>query len=382
MKLLFSNAFRQWIRSSLIIIGMLVAISAFGLLRTVVEAWYAGVEAASSTRLVTRSAISLAFSLPVHYAAKIKQMDGVKSVSWASWFGGIYQEPKNFFPQFAIQADSYLKQYPEFVIPDDQFKAFLLDRKGCAVGKKLADQFAWKLGDVVPLRGTIYPGQWSFIVRAIYQGRDETVDQSKFFFHWAYLNEQIKKTMPRRADVTGIFVTTVQEPSQAAEVSERIDQRFKNSTAETRTETEKAFQLSFVSMTEAILMVIQLVSWVVIVIILVVMANTMAMTVRERTSEYATLRALGFSPLYVASLVMGESMVLSCSGGLLGIALTYPLAATIKSHTGTLFPIFYVSSETFGLQLIISILLGVLAGCIPAWRMRRLSIVEGLRHVG
>lgn len=382
MKLLFKNGFRQPIRSFLITLGMLVAISAFGLLRTVVEAWYAGVDAASSTRLVSRSAISLVFTLPIHYAGKIRQVEGVRAVSWANWFGGIYQEPKNFFPQFAIDAEAYLKQYPEFKLSDSQYKAFVLDRKGCIVGKKLADNFGWKLGDTIPLRGTIYPGQWSFVLRGIYEGKDQTVDQSQFFFHWSYLNERLKQISPRRVNTTGVFVTSIRDPNQAAEISERIDRLFKNSSAETRTETEKAFQLSFVSMTEAILMVIQLVSWVVIIIILVVMANTMAMSVRERTSEYATLRALGFSQRYVSWLVLGESIAVSTVGGLLGMALTYPMANLVKSHTGTLFPIFYVSEDTIWLQLAISIGVGFLAGMLPAWRMGRLNIVEGLRHVG
>lgn len=382
MKLLINNAFRQPIRSFLVLIGMLVAISAFGLLRTVVEAWYAGVDAASSARLISRSSISLVFSLPIHYAAKIRQVEGVSAVSWANWFGGIYQDPKNFFPQFAIEADTYLKQYPEFKLSDTEYKAFLVDRKGCIVGKKLADTFGWKLGDTIPLRGTIYPGQWSFILRGIYEGKDQTVDQSQFFFHWAYLNERIKQIFPRRANTTGVFVITIHDPSQAAQISERVDQQFKNSLAETRTETEKAFQLSFVSMTEAILMVIQLVSWVVIVIILVVMANTMAMTVRERTSEYATLRALGFSSHYIAGLILGESVLVSSLGGVLGIILTHPMAHLVKSHTGTLFPIFYVSEGTFWLQVMISIGVGGVAGLLPAWRMSRLKIIEGLRHVG
>lgn len=382
MKLLLKNSYRQPVRSFLVILGMLVAISAFGLLRTVVEAWYAGVEAASSVRLVSRSSISLVFSLPVHYAQKIKGIHGVKEVSWANWFGGIYQEPKNFFPQFAMQAATYLPQYPEYIFKPDQYKAFLLDRKGCVVGRKLARTYGWKIGDTIPLRGTIYPGQWSFTLRAIYEGKDQSVDESQFFFHWEYLNEEIKKVMPRRANTTGIFLTTILVPSQAAIVSEHIDQLFKNSSAETRTETEKAFQLSFVSMTEAILMVIQLVSWVVIVIILVVMANTMVMAVRERTAEYATLRALGFSSTYIKGLILGESVWIAMVGGILGILLTFPLATMVKEKTGTLFPIFYISELTLFIQFGVSVAVGIISGLLPAWKMSRQNIVEGLRHVG
>jgi hypothetical protein len=184
---------------------------------------------------------------------------------------------------------------PEFVLPAAERKAFMTDRKGAVVGRKLAEQYGWNVGDVIPLRGTIYSGNWSFTLRGIYDA-DKGVDQSTMFFHWDYLNESIKKIYPRRGDQTGVFIVQLKDPGQAAEVSAAIDAMFKNSLAETLTETEKAFQLSFVAMTEAILLAIQAVSFVVIVIIMAVMANTMAMTARERGSEYATLKALGFFP--------------------------------------------------------------------------------------
>src|SRR5262249_2379905 len=232
---------------------------------------------------------------------------------------------RNFFPQFAIDAPTYLDMYPEYLLPTEQRKAFLVDRQGAIVGRKLAEQYGWKVGDQIPLRGTIYSGTGAFNLRGIYDGAAKDTDQSTMFFHWALLNETIKKMYPRRADQTGVFVVELRDPAEAAEVSAAIDAMFKNSLAETLTETEKAFQLSFVAMTEAILLAIQAVSFVVIVIIMAVMANTMAMTARERGSEYATLKALGFSGGFVARLILAESLGIALAGGAAALMLTVPL---------------------------------------------------------
>jgi len=379
-RLIARNAFRHKLRTALTVVGIVVAITAFGLLRTIVDAWYAGANASSSARLVTRSAVSLVFSLPLTYAQKIRQVPGVRSVSWANWFGGVYVSERNFFPQFAIDAPTYLDMYPEFILSPAERKAFMTDRKGAVVGRKLAEQYGWSVGDVIPLRGTIYPGNWSFTLRGIYDA-EQGVDQSTFFFHWDYLNEAIKRIYPRRADQTGVFIVQLREPGEAAEVSAAIDATFKNSLAETRTETEKAFQLSFVAMTEAILLAIQAVSFVVIVIIMAVMANTMAMTARERGSEYATLKALGFSGGFVARLIMAESIGIALFGGAVAIALTLPLARAFAERMGTLFPIFFVSEETMLLQACAALCVGVVAALFPAWRTASVRIVDGLRAV-
>src|SRR5207237_2419749 len=266
---------------------IVVAITAFGLLRTIVDAWYAGANASSSARLVTRNAVSLVFSMPVTYAQKIRQVQGVASVALANWFGGVYVSERNFFPQFAISAPAYLDMYPEFILPADQKKAFLTDRTGAIAGRKLAEQFGWKVGDQIPLRGTIFPGTWTFNLRGIYDGADKGTHQSTMFFHWSLLNETIKKRSSRRGDQTGVFIVQLKDPDQAAPVSAAIDSVFKNSLAETLTETEKAFQLGFVAMTEAILLAIQAVSFVVIIIIMAVMANTMAVCAHQVGTECA-----------------------------------------------------------------------------------------------
>ncbi len=289
--LILRNALRHKLRTTLTMIGIVVAIVAFGLLRTIVDAWYAGAEATSSARLITRNAISLVFPLPVNYAQKLRQVEGVSAVGWANWFGGIYITEANFFPQFAIDGATYLDMYPEFRINEADRKAYLLDRKGAIVGRKIAEKFGWKVGDQVPIRGTIFPGTWTFTVRAIYEGADAKVDETQFFFHWEYLNEAVKARFPRRADTVGLYIVEIRDPGQAAEISARIDATFRNSLAETLTETEKAFQLGFVAMTEAILAAIETVSFVIILIIMAVMANTMTMTARERYSEYATMKA-------------------------------------------------------------------------------------------
>jgi putative ABC transport system permease protein len=250
VRLVLRNLFRHKLRASLSAFGIVVAVIAFSLLRTVVGAWFAGVEGTSSARLVTRNAISLVFPLPLSYANKIRQTDGVSGLSYAHWFGGVYITEKNFFPQFAIEPASYLDLYPEFVLAPEQKSAFLHDRQGCVAGRKLAAQYGWKLGDVIPIRGTLYPGNWSFVLRGIYRGADKKTDEAQFFFHWDYLNEHLKKTGSGQADRVGVYIVRLEDPSLAARVSRDIDKTFQNSLAETLTETEKAFQLSFVAMTE------------------------------------------------------------------------------------------------------------------------------------
>jgi putative ABC transport system permease protein len=380
-RLLLKNAFRHKLRTLLTMVGLVVAVAAFGFLRTVVDAWYAGAEASSSTRLITRSATSLTVPLPLAYAERLRGIEGIKSVSWANWFGGVYITERNFFPQFGVDVPSYLALYPEYKLSEEERIAFLRDRKSAIVGKKLATKHGWKLGDNIPLRGTIYSGTWNFTLRGIYEGADETVDETQMLFHWAYLDESIKRRSTRAASLVGVYVLGIDEPSNAALIAQRIDSQFRNSQAETLTETEKAFQLSFVAMSEAILVALQAVSFIIIVIIMAVMANTMTMTARERLAEYATLKALGFPPSFVVRLLFGESLLIAALGGLLGVLVTWPLAAGFKSLVGSLFPVFIVSPTTMALQCVAALVVGVVAAAWPAWKMSRIDIVSGLRHV-
>jgi putative ABC transport system permease protein len=381
IKIIIKNAFRHKLRTILTVVGLTIAVLAYGLLQTVVDAWYMGAAAASNARLVTRNAISLIFPLPLSYENRIRGLDGVTMVARSNWFGGIYQEPKNFFAQFAV-SDNYLDLYPEFVVPADQRITYLRDRKGCLVGRQLADQFGFKLGDVLPIKGTIYPGTWEFVVRGIFDGVDETKVTRQMLFHWEYLNETIRKAGRSRADQVGVYVVAIDNPDNAAAISRAIDGVFKNSLAETLSETEQAFQLGFVAMSNEIIAAIRIVSYVVILIIMAVMANTMAMSARERTSEYATLKALGFGPAFLMLLIFGESLVICVIGGGLGLLLT-PLAASgFKKAAGGVFPIFHVSSQTVLLQIGCALVIGVAAAVVPALRASRVRIVEGLRAIG
>lgn len=382
LKIITKNALRHKLRTFLTILGVAIAILAFGLLRTVISAWYAGVEASSASRLVTRNSISLIFPLPLSYKDKIRQVDGVKLVSFGNWFGGIYIDEKNFFANYAVEPKGYLTLYPEIIVPEDQKKAFLQDRKGAVAGRILIEKYRWKIGDIITLKGTIFPGEWDFVLRGIYTGRDKTVDESAFFFQWDYLNETMKKTTPRRADQVGWYMIGITNPNLAADVAVRIDKTFKNSLAETLTETEKAFQLGFISMTEAIVIAIKLVSFVVIFIIMVVVANTMAMTARERIGEYAVFKTLGFGGWHIARLIFGESLLISLIGCILGIVLTFPAADIFSSSLRTYFPVFNVATKTIYMDIGASVLVGSVAAVFPTWRAIKIRIADGLRRIG
>lgn len=382
VKYILRNVFRHKLRSLLTVTGVAIAILAFGLLRTLVGLWYLGVESSSSTRLVSRNAISLVFSLPISYKERIRQIPGVTRVGAMNWFGGIYISEKNFFPNFAVEPRAYLDLYPEFVLSPEEQKGFVLDRQGAVVGRKLAAKYGWKLGDRVVLKGTIFPGQWEFVVRGIYRGAQRSTDETQFFFNWDYLNETLRRTIPRRADQVGIFLIGVANPERAAEVAQAIDASFKNSLAETMSETEKAFQLSFVAMTEAIMIAIKIVSYVVIVIIMVVAANTMAMTARERIAEYATLKTLGFCWHHIAGAVFGESLLIAIFGGIVGILGTFPAAGLIEEELSQFFPVFHVTTATTLLQLAAAAIVGVTASIFPTWRAATIRIADGLRRIG
>lgn len=380
-KLARRNMMRHRLRAILTMAGIAVAIVSFGLLRTVVDSWYAGAELSSAARLITRNAASLSFTLPVTYAPRIRRVQGVKDVSWANWFGGVYINERNFFAQFAVDADSYFRLYPEFVVPPDQLVDFQRDRRAVVVGAKLARKYNWKLGDTVPLKGTIYPGDWSFTVRGIYRGIDDKTDENQFLLHWDYVQETMRSVLPSVADRVGVFVIDIDQPTQAAAISSAIDADFANSLAETRTETQKAFQLGFIAMVDTILLAIQTVAYVVVLIIMAVMANTMAMAARERTREYATLKALGFSDGFVSALIVGESLTLSLAGGLLGIALTFPLAGAFFKATRDLFAVFDVMPLTIAMQFSAAVLIGLCAALAPALSSARIRVVDGLRAV-
>ena len=380
-KLLFRNAFRHRLRAALTVFGVAVAVLAFGLLQTLVDAWHAGASAAAANRLVTRSAISLTFSLPIAYMGKIRAVEGVGAVSHMSWFGGIYIDRKNFFPNFAVEPRSFLEVYPEFLVPEGERDAFLKDRKGCLVGRALAERFGWAVGDAVTLKGTIYSGEWPLTVRGIYRGRDRGTDESQFFFHYDYLNERLKERNPRRANQVGVIVIEIRSADQAPEVSAAVDALFRNSLAETLTETERAFQLGFVAMSAAILTAIRLVSLVIIVIIMAVVANTMVMSVRERMHEFAVFKTLGYGGGTLAGLILGESLVICTAGGVLGVAATFPALQLLAGYVSVIFPVLDLSAATLWLDGAAVLAVALTAAAVPIRKVVTVRIVDALGRV-
>lgn len=376
------NAFRQKLRTGLTIFGMAVAILAFSLLQTVIETWYLGVNTASPRRLVSRNAVSLIFTLPLSYRSRMLQVPGVDQVVYANWFGGVYIDERHFFPRMAVGPESFFDLFPEFRIAPDQLKAFWNQRNACIAGRKLIEQYGWKIGDTITLTGNIYPGEWRFVLRGIYQGATKTTDETQFLFNWTYLDETLKKTTPSRAGQVGWYTIQVEDPAEAGRISRSIDALFKNSWAETLTETEKAFQAGFVAMTEAIVVAIRIVSYVVIGVILVVLANTMAMTSRERLPEYAILKTMGFGNRYLWMLIAGESVFISMLGGCVGIAISFPAAKVFSDKMGSFLPVFHLNWKTLALCAAVSFGIGVVSALLPIWRAARVRIAEALGHVG
>jgi len=382
LKLTWRNTLRRPLRAALTILGMAVAVLAFCLLRTVVAAWCAGVDASSPLRLVTRNAVSLMSPLPLAYLAKIQAVPGVARVAYAWWFEGVYLDKRNFFPQFAASLPGYLDVYPEFLLPQDQKLALARDRRGAVAGRQLAARFGWRVGDAIVLKGAYFQGEYRLVLRGVYRGRDPNTDETLLFFHYDYLNETLKKTLPDMADKVGWYLVQVARPELAAPVAGRIDAGFKNSLAETLTETEAAFQMSFVEMTSAILVAIQVVSWMVIGVILGILANTMAMNARERLGECAALKTMGFKPRHLVGLIMGESLCLAAVGGVLGLALTFPAVRLFPHSVRQYFGAFEVTAATLALGISVALGVGVLAAVIPACQAARVQIAAALRQVG
>jgi len=382
-KLMFKNALRHKLRTFLTIVGISIAVVAFGFLRTVVTAWYAGVEMSAANRLVTRNSVSFIFPIPYAYRDRIAQIPGVETVSYSNWFGGVYIDKSQFFARMAVDPETIFDLYPEFIVPPDQLETFKKERNSCALGTDLAKQYGFKIGDVIPMEGDIYPGKWEFVVRAIYQPRDKTVDGTQFFFHWQYLDERMKAEMPGRAGDVGWYLIKIKDPNQSAVISEQVDNLFKNSRAETKTETERAFQEGFIQGTSLIITLLNFISFVIIGIIMLVLGNTMIMSARERTKEYAVLKTIGFSAKHLLGLIAGESLVISALGGGLGLLLTYPLVGVFSlAVPKSWFPVFYVEPSTLILAGLSALFVGVIASLFPVQRAIRTSIVDGLRFVG
>jgi putative ABC transport system permease protein len=370
------NLLRKKTRTALTIGSIAVALFLYGLLVTIETSLDAGVSVAGADRLVVRNRISLIMPLPYSYQERIRQMPHVIDVAFANWFGGIYQDERNFFPQFALDAQTWKAVYPEYVIPDDQWQAFLADREGAVVGRSTAERFGWKVGDRIPLQGTIFPGTWEFNVRAIYDGARRNDDTTQFWFHWKLLDERASIM----DGMIGWCVIQIDDPENAVAVAAAVDERFANSPFETSTESESAFAAGFAKQIGNIRLIILSIGAVVLFTLLLVTGNTMAMAVRERTSELGVLKTLGFTNGGVLALVLAESLMLAALGGAIGLALVK--AFTLGGDpTGGMLPVFYLAPGKIVFGLALAVAVGVAAGAIPALTAGQLKIVDALRRV-
>jgi putative ABC transport system permease protein len=381
--MILRNAARHKLRTILTILGLAVATLSFVVIRTIIKSWYASAEILPPDRLVTRNAVSLVFGLPLAYEEKIKRVEGVELVGHGNWFGGLYNnDPKNFFANFAVGPDIYLEMYSEFVVPPEQKTEYFKTKDGAVAGQRLVDRFGWKIGDVIRLTGQIYPGDWEFVLKAIYKGSEPGVDENSLIFHWEYFDEKMKQTFPEMGGEAGWFLIKISDPKDAASIGAAIDEIFKNSPAETLTETEKAFSLNFLAMMDSLIAGLTIMSYLIIGVILLVLVNTMAMSARERMSEYAILKTLGFKAFHIGFLIIGESLLLAILGGALGFLLTVPAFDGISKALQGFFSGFVTDTLTIALAIIFLILVGICAAIFPIYKALKLSIVDGLRHVG
>ena len=384
LRLVLKNAGRHRLRTLLTIAGIGIAVMSFGLMRTIVTAWYAGVEASAVNRMITRHAVSFIFPLPLAYRDPLAATPGVTAVTYANWFQGTYKDPnnwKNFFPRIAVDVETFLDVYPEYQVTPEDRAAWQRERNACIIGAKLVREHGFKRGDLIPIEGDIFPGHWEFVVRGIYTGRDATVDETQLFFNWKYLDETVAQLQPGREGHVGWYVLKVNDPAAMPGVAKDVDDRYRNSMAQTKTETEKEFQQSFVSMSSAIIQSLQAVSYVIIGIILLVLANTIVMSARERTREYAVLKTLGFAPLHIAGLIGGESLLIAALGGAIGLGLTFPAARSFAKAFPTFFPIFNVQPVTIVFAVVVVLVTALSAAFFPTLRSLRSRIADGLRAV-
>lgn len=382
-KLIFKNALRHKLRTALTILGITIAVIAFGLLRTVVTVWDSSVDAAAANRLITRQAVSFIFPLPYSYKEKISNVSGIQTVSFANWFGGVYKDKDNFFARLAVDPETIFDVMSEFLITPEELANFKKERNSCVIGADIAKQYKLKIGDQMTLEGDIYPGNWDFVVRGIYKPKNKNTDATQMLFHWQYVDERMKVETPVRAGDVGWYIVLIKDPNKSAVISDQIDAIFKNSSAETKTETEKAFTQGFVAASGAIITAMNFMSFVIIGIIMLVLANTMIMAARERTREYAVFKTLGFSTFHLFGLILGESLLISFLGGAIGIVLTYPIVAGFEQAIPKgFFPFFFIEPKTTIMAMSAAILIGIFAAIFPIQRTLKTKIVEGFRFVG
>ncbi len=377
--LVWSSLTRRKLRTVFTMLSILVAFILYGYLAALNLSFNAGVELAGEDRLVLRHKVSLIQLLPISHEQQIASTPGVVLVGHNTWFGGIYQDPKNFFPQIAVESEPFLQLHPEYRLPEEQKNAWLADRIGAIAGRELANKYGWKVGDRIPIQPTIWRRKdgrpmWEFVLDGIYDGAKEATDTRQFFFHYDYLEESriIAKGM------VGWYVLRINDPPHAAEIADRIDRQFANSLYETKTSTEKAFAASFAKQVGDITTIVAAVLSAVFFTILLVAGNTMMQTVRERITELAVLKTVGYSNGLVLGLVLAESLVLSGLGGGLGLFVAWRLIRR-GDPTGILGRFHFAPPDILlGAGLVL--LLGLATGAFPAWQAMRLRVVDALRR--
>ena len=374
---------RHKLRLVLTGLSILVAFVLFGYLVAIKKAFEMGVDVAGRDRLIVRHKVSLIQMLPADYEADMEKVAGVVDATPMSWFGGIYQDPKNFFGQFPVKPEEYLAMYPEFQLPEEQLDAWLRTKTGAVAGRATATKYGWKIGDRIPIQATVWrpdgPGNtWEFELVGIYDGKEKETDTTQFLFREDYFQEN-------RAfgeGSIGWYVMKVGDPDRAAAIAKAVDDGFANSPAETKTETEGAFAQSFANQMGNIGAIVTAILSAVFFTILLVAGNTMAQGVRERTQEIGVLKALGFRNGEVMALVLGESLLVAVVAGGLGLAIGYALVTLGGDPTPGFLPVFFIPGKDVRLGALLVVLLGVLAGALPAWSAMRLRTVEALRRGG
>jgi putative ABC transport system permease protein len=380
--LVWSNLKRKKLRTAFTLLSIVFAFILFGYLVAIRTAFTAGIEVSGADRMMVTHKVSIIQPLPFSYRDRIAQVPGVKAVSFMNWFGGIYQDPKNFFGQMSVDGGNFLDLYPEYVLSPEQRKAWLADRQGAIVGRVTAERFGWKVGDKIPIQGTIYrhPGGsnlWTFNLSGIYDGVQKATDTSNLYFHYDYLNEGTGGKL----GIVGWYVIKIADPARSGDVAKRVDALFANSPAETKTQTEKAMAQSFANQVGSIGTIITAILGAVFFTLLLVAGNTMAQSVRERTGELAVLKTLGFSRGQVLGLVLAESCLLALLGGGLGIAVAWGLITVLGDPTHGQLPVFYFPGPYITMGAALAVLLGLVTGALPAVRAMRLRIVDALRRV-
>ncbi|MPY90146.1 MAG: FtsX-like permease family protein [Luteitalea sp.] len=382
LPLVWRNLMRRKVRTIFTALSILVAFVLFGVLMGLRGAFTLGIELAGADRLVMIHKVSFIQPLPVAYQARIAATPGVTDVTHASWFGGIYQDERNSFAQMAVEPETFLEIYTEYVLPADQKKAWLADRTGAIVGRGLIEKFGWKIGDRIPLQATIWRkpdnSAWEFTIDGIYDSGKQGTDVNSMFFHYDYLNEARNEEV---RDIVGWYTMRVGDPSRAADLANRIDAQFANSAAETKTSTEKAFVQAFANQIGDIGAIMIAILATVLFTILLVSGNTMAQSIRERTNELAVLKTLGFTDGHVLGLVLLESVLLAVVGGALGLGIAW-LIILGGDPTGGLLPAFYLPARDVVIGVVLIVALGLVAGALPAWRAGQLKIVDALRRQG